>query len=559
MTGRETRFGKLRRLGVGRPITRRDFIDGIAVTAAVAASPRALAAGDPERTAAAPQGSPDYNPPTLTGMRGDHPGSFEAAHALRDGGFPKAGTSPIDTGENYDLIVVGGGISGLAAAYFYGAKAGSAARILILDNHDDFGGHAKRNEFELDGKIQLINGGTLGIDSPRPFSAAAAGLLTALGIHPVAFQARYADRGFYPSLGLGPAVFFDKETFGEDRLIKGKTSSPGFLQQTPLSETARRDILRLETDQIDYLPSLSSAEKKARLSRISYRDYLLDLVKVDPSVIPLYQCRTHGEWGVGIDAVSALDVWPFGLPGFQGLELDPGSAPHMGYTSAGYADGGSYEFHFPDGNATIARLLVHSLIPRALPGGRVEDVVTERIDYGSLDRPDATTRIRLGSLAVSVSSSGQAASSPTVEVIYSRIERLYTTRAKHCVLACWNMMIPYLWACSSGTKLRPEPVREPVAAAEDVCAAASRPTQKAPRCPLGGKPDWAGTARSGVTAGIIGIAVATLRAGAVVSKPFGSHPPELVTRLAGPPRWRLLEPRDPALISLPGPAWPGVR
>jgi len=68
----------------------------------------------------------------------------------------------------------------------------------------------------------------------------------------------------------------------------------------------------------------------------------------------------------------------------------------------------------------------------------------ERIDYGSLDRPDATTRIRLGSLAVSVSSSGQGASPPTVEVIYSRMERLYTTRAKHCVLACWNMMIPYL-------------------------------------------------------------------------------------------------------------------
>ena len=73
------------------------------------------------------------------------------------------------------------------------------------------------------------------------------------------------------------------------------------------------------------------------MSRISYRDYLLDLVKIDPSVIPLYQSRTHGEWGVGIDAVSALDVWPFGLPGFQGLKLDPGSAPHMGYTPAGYA------------------------------------------------------------------------------------------------------------------------------------------------------------------------------------------------------------------------------
>jgi len=277
MNGREKRSEKLRRLGVDRPITRRDFIDGIAVAASVAALPRLLTAGGAEPTASAPQDRPDYNPPTLTGMRGSHPGSFEAAHELRDGSFPKAGASPINTGENYDLIVVGGGISGLAAAYFYRAAAGPDVRILILDNHDDFGGHAKRNEFELNGKIQLINGGTLGIDSPRPYGAVAAGLLTALGIDPVAFQTRYADRGFYPSLGLGPGVFFNRETFGKDGLVKGKISSPGFLQKAPLSNTARRDILRLETDQIDYLPGLSSGEKKARLSRISYRDYLLDL------------------------------------------------------------------------------------------------------------------------------------------------------------------------------------------------------------------------------------------------------------------------------------------
>jgi spermidine dehydrogenase len=444
LTRREKRSGKLPRPGLRRPITRRDFIDGIAITAAVAASSGLVAAADLERTAAAPQDRPDYNPPSLTGMRGSHPGSFEAAHALRDGTSPKAGASPIDTGEYYDLIVVGAGISGLAAAYFYRETAGRDTRILILDNHDDFGGHAKRNEFDIGGKIQLINGGTLGIESPRPYSAVAAGLLTALGIDPIAFEARYADRAFYSSLGLGPGVFFDTETFGEDRLVKGKISSPGFLERVPLGDTARRDILRLETDQIDYLPGLSSGEKKTLLSRVSYRDYLLDLVKVDPSVIPLYQSRTHGEWGVGIDAVSALDVWPFGLPGFQGLNLDRGSAPHMGYTPAGYADGGSYAFHFPDGNASIARLLVRRLIPKAVAGETAEDVVTAHIDYGSLDRPEEITRIRLGSLAISVKPSGPPGRPATVEVVYSRMERLYTVRSKHCVLACWNTMIPYL-------------------------------------------------------------------------------------------------------------------
>ena len=218
----------MRRPTAGRPITRRDFIDGIAVTAVFGAAGRTLAAVDPE-AAVAPQDQPGYYPPALTGIRGSHPGSFEAAHALRDGTFPKAGTTPVDTGERYDLIVVGGGISGLAAAYFYRAKAGPAARILIIENHDDFGGHAKRNEFELNGKIQLINGGTLGIDSPRPYSAVSAGLLTALGIAPAAFEAHYADQELYLSLGLGSGVFFDKETFGEDRLVKGKLSSAEFL------------------------------------------------------------------------------------------------------------------------------------------------------------------------------------------------------------------------------------------------------------------------------------------------------------------------------------------
>src|SRR6516162_2671177 len=204
------------------------------------------------------------------------------------------------------------------------------------------------------------------------------------------------------------------------------------------------DLRRLETEPIDYLPGLSSSEKKARLSRISYRDYLRDLVKVEPSVIELYQSRTHGEWGVGIDAVSALDVWPFGLPGLQGLKLDPGSAPHMGYTAAGYADGSSYKFHFPDGNASIARLLVRSLVQQAVPGSTVEDVVTARIDYGRLDRTDNTTRIRLGSTAVSAGNSALGDSPVAVEVVYSRMDRAFTVHAKHCVLGCWNTMIPYL-------------------------------------------------------------------------------------------------------------------
>jgi spermidine dehydrogenase len=281
-----------------------------------------------------------------------------------------------ETRERYDLVVVGAGISGLTAAHFY-RSVRPDAKILILDNHDDFGGHAKRDEFRLGGKLRLLNGGTLEIDSPRPYSSVADGLLKDLGVDPVSLSTACDRDELYPSLGLARAIFFDRETFGEDRLVPGvpvgrQKADAGawhaFLARTPLSPAVRRDIERIETEPIDDMPGLTSEQKKDHLSRISYRDYLLEIVQADPAVIPFYQTATQGEWGVGIDAVSALDCWGFGLSGFQGLNLERGSAPRMGYTPAGYADGGSYTFHFPDGNATIARLLVRNLIPAAVPG-----------------------------------------------------------------------------------------------------------------------------------------------------------------------------------------------
>ena len=439
-----------RALGMDRPIDRRDFLNGIAV-AAGALGGGLLGGGGAWAAAGWPQDLPGYDPPTLTGLRGSHAGSFENAHRLRDGDFWSGSGGPQDTGETYDLVIVGGGISGLAAAHFYRA-ARPGARILILDNHDDFGGHAKRNDFHLDGKLHLLNGGTQGIDSPRPYSAVAGGLLTALGVDPVALTAACNQDKLYPSLGMGHGVFFDKETFGTDRLVAGvpslwegeRGSWPDFLAKAPLSEAARRDIARIETQPIDYLPGLSSEEKKDRLSRISYRDYLLNIVKADPGAVAFYQSHTHGEWGVGIDAVSALDCWGFFMPGFQGLKLKPGSAPRMSLTPAGYADGGSYVFHFPDGNASIARLLVRGLVPGAVPGADCRDVVTAKVDYAALDRPDNPVRIRLSSICVRARNLGDPASARGVQIAYARGGGVFTVTAKACVLASWNMMIPYL-------------------------------------------------------------------------------------------------------------------
>lgn len=428
-------------------ITRRDFLDGVAIAiggaASGALSPRFIATAVAEEAAA--QDAAGYYPPTLTGLRGSYPGSFETAHALRDADFWQHAGAIAATGEDYDLVVVGGGISGLAAGHFYRARRPDA-RILILDNHDDVGGHAKRNEFALAGRLALMNGGTYAIDSPRPYSAIADGLLRTLGVDPVALTKKCADENFYAGHGLARGIFFDRETFGADKLVMARKGAAwrDILAGAPLPDQARDDIVRIEEGKTDYFPGLSSAEKKARLARMSYRDFLRDVVKADPAAIAVYQARSHGEWGVGADAVSALDVWAFDFPGFRGLKLEPGSAPHMGYTAAGYADGGSYTFHFPDGNASLVRLLVRNLIPESLPGTSAEDVVTARLDYARLDRPRAPIRIRLSTTAVRVRHLGDAASANDVEIVYARGGTLSSVRARACVLACYNMIIPYL-------------------------------------------------------------------------------------------------------------------
>jgi spermidine dehydrogenase len=441
-----------RKLGMFRPIARRDFLNGVAIGVGGAIAGRWLPGL--EWTAQAdelfPQEKPGYNPPALTGMRGSADGSFEAAHALRDGNFWKSAGAPVETKEVYDLVVVGGGLSGLAAAFFY-RKKNPSARILILDNHDDFGGHAKRNEFRPGGRLLLGNGGTWAIESPFPYSPMAHGLMSELGIDPHALAEKCDVKDAYK--GLKPAYFFDKETFGADRLVIGpgrRSKASGeewknFLARTPLTPNVQRDIGRLQEPAIDYMPGLSSDEKKERLSRISYKDFLLKIAKVDPGVVLFFQAGTQGLYGVGIDAVSALDCWVLEFPGFQGLHLEPGAHPRMGFTARGYATPKpDYEFHFPDGNASIARLLVRALIPGAIPGHSVEDVVTAQTDYSKLDQVDSAVRMRLGSTVVSARHAGDPATAREVEVSYAREKKVYTVRGKRVVMACWNMVIPYV-------------------------------------------------------------------------------------------------------------------
>lgn len=408
-----------------RKITRRDFLNGtqVAIGAAMLSPWTELLGGMPT-----PGSDSHYYPPALTGLRGAHAGSWEIMHARVSGkSWP-----PGKPQEDYDLVVVGGGISGLSAAHFY-RQEHPGARVLILDNHDDFGGHAKRNEFSINGDTRIGYGGTESIDTPSAYSRVAKQLLVDLGIDTNKFYQAF-DQELYSSLGLSKGIVFDKDTFGEQKLVVGygKISWEEFASRTPLNEQARKDLVRIQTEKTDYLPGLSPEEKREKLHKVSYETFLRDYARVDPQLIEMYRKWGTSFWCVGIDEIPATSVQSYdgGMPGLDHTLLREGSRGDEPYI-----------FHFPDGNASLARLLVRSMIPDALPGSTMEDAVTSRLDYSQLDKDGQAVRIRLNSSAVNVLHSPDQ---KAVDVTYVRGQDAHTVRARHCVMACYNAAIPYL-------------------------------------------------------------------------------------------------------------------
>jgi spermidine dehydrogenase len=414
-------------------ISRRDFLNGAALTIAAGLTPAAQVLADPARY-----------PPALTGMRGHHEGSFEIAHALRDGQSFSIDARPVE--ERYDLVVVGGGLSGLAAAWFYRGAAGRKARILVLDNHDDFGGHAKRNEFRLGRRLILGYGGSESLQSPKSlYSDVAKRLLKDLGVDISRFE-RAFERGLYPSLGLSRGVFFAREAFGRDVLATGdptvtvaddiepsrRNAKPiaEFVAAFPISAASKEQLVALYEQRTDPLAGRLADDKLKVLQSTSYRDYLIKICGCSEEVANCFQGRTLDFFGLGCDAVPAEDARETGYPGFDGLGLPPIENPEVNEP---------YIYHFPDGNASLARLLVRALVPGVATGRTMEDIVLADFAYDRLDRAENAVRIRLDSTCVDVRNTARG-----VGVGYMREGKLHRVEARHAVLACFNMAIPYL-------------------------------------------------------------------------------------------------------------------
>ena len=424
-----------KKLGMNRQITRRDFVNGVAKVGAAAAFLGPLSA-----CGQTSEEITSVYPPQITGMRGNHDSSFSVAHALGREGKTDWG-SVHDIEDQYDLVIVGAGISGLAAACFY-KKEQPDARVLILDNHDDFGGHAKRLEFEIDGRTLLTNGGSMYLTSPYSYSDVVKNLLNDLGID-FSRLVKSVDHDLYTKHGLYSAFHFYKKKWGVSATVDANLSysfmgpvNPNIsthemVDQFPVSEKAKQDFLRLFTMEEDQLRDLSQEGKVAYLKKISYRDFLIQHIGVtEQEVFDFFQNHT-ADIGLGIDATDAyLAITYAGLPGWAATGIEA------------YAEGDITGFHmFPDGNASVTRLMVRSLIPDVAEGNTMEDVVMARFDYGKLDRSSSDVRLRLNSTVIEASNDGDGNGT---SISYIRDEKAYRVKAKKCVLACNNAMIPYI-------------------------------------------------------------------------------------------------------------------
>lgn len=439
-----------------KKITRRDLLNGMAIGAgglllhSPAYSSPIFA---PPNASAKTQ--PTY-PPILTGMRGSHVGSFEVAHALAWQGEKPDSYQALN--EHYDLIVAGAGMSGLAAAWFYRKEMGSDAKILIIDNHDDFGGHAKRNEFHYKGKMLLSLGGAQNLDSPSNYGDIAGSVLTGIGIDEAAI-AQMAEKtpddytlGGKLNGGVGLTVpdGNSRKTIGGHwlKFFHGRGDYQKAVDLLHVPQDQKTKLIEFFGGERDFLDDLSLSEKWEYVNNTSYNQFLSERVGLKQESIPILNAHLlilNGPSGWNHTVLEAI------LAGSPGLRAMGWLADFVDSIGAMLIDELTGDVRmFPDGNASVARLLVQKMIPSVSPGMKgVEDVAVAPFNYGALDMTGQPVRIRLNSTVVAAKEVGDQ-----VQVDYVQKGQPMRITTNHCVLACNNNLIPHI--CPEMTEAQKE-------------------------------------------------------------------------------------------------------
>jgi len=373
-------------------------------------------------------------------MRGNHPGSFDDAHALAWHGDAPPVFS--DTGEDYDLVVVGGGLSGLAAGLLFQQENGPETRILILDNHDDFGGHAKRNEFSSRGKMVLGVGGSINLEHPENYSRAAKRLLRDIGVDLKRLEATndpsyflgggFQKTGMFVETGPDASNIIPGQWFAA---LHGKADPAPLIDQLPFSPREKDSILKLLNGQWDYLAGYSNRERSEYMASTSYHDFLRDKVGMTDRTLSLFDSTLRLNNGVGGDGISVREALEGGAPGLRSVGWPWAWTERLLVNE----DNAYHALLFPDGNASVARLMVRKLIPDVAEGNTMDDIAAARFDYDKLDIAGTSVRLRLNSTAVRVRETGDS-----VTVSYVESGQAKRVQAKHCILACYNAIIPHL-------------------------------------------------------------------------------------------------------------------
>jgi spermidine dehydrogenase len=286
-------------------------------------------------------------------------------------------------------------------------------------------------------------GGTVNMEYPK-YSATAMGLLTDLGIDIPRLLEDFSFRWLHNSTGLQPATWFDAETYGENRLLPGLVIDEldprelaAQVEKFPVSEEARESLRRFLLSDQDVLPGLTYEQKEAVLRSTSYPDFLRTHFGLTEEAIQVFSELPSGFWGVSAESLSVMECLESGLPGAHVLG---DFAQHEDDSEAQQAPSAM----FPDGNASIARLLVRSLIPGAFPGMNADSdpfsIVTAQLEYGQLDLPASTARVRLNSTAVHAGNTDDGG----VSVRYVKNGEVFEVSGNRCVLACYNRIIPSL-------------------------------------------------------------------------------------------------------------------